>query len=356
MITPRTLDSYLLRQFFPIFLAALALFTMLVILIDLFFYLTRYMSNDADLSVILNISLYYIPKSLSYALPVSLLFATAFTLGDLGTKNELTTVIGSGIPFWRFSLSLIVLGITAAIFAFIFEDHAVIPTLREKNRLNREVLGTAAFNLSSIVIKSEGGRLIYSVDYYEIETMSLYGITIIELEEHRLHAIFHAPMAQWNGNAWSFSEPISYAWDNGFLRPVTVYNTDRFREEPEIFRRGSIAPEDLKIRDLRLLIRDLNRAGLPTASAITDLYQRFSFPAVSFIVIVISLAVSGRFKKNILLLSLLASLGTAVIFYVIRMLTVMSAQSGIITPFWGAWTPVLVCTAAGIIMLKRSKT
>jgi len=356
MITLRTLDRYLLRQFFPIFFAALALFTMLVILIDLFFYLTRYMSNDADLSIILNISFFYIPKSLSYALPVSLLFATAYTLGDLGTKNELTTIIGSGIPFWRFSLSLILLGIAASFFAFFFEDHAVIPALREKNRLNREVLGTATLNLSSIVIKSDGGSLIYSVDYYEVETMSLYGITIIELDEHRLNSIFHAPMAQWNESAWSFSDPISYSWDNGFLRPESVFNTDRFSEKPEIFRRGSIDPEDLKIRDLRLLIKDLNRAGLPTASAITDYHQRFSFPAVSFIVIIISLAVSGRFKKNILLLSLLASLGTAVIFYVIRMLTVMSAQSGIIAPFWGAWTPVFFCTTAGIIMLKRSKT
>ena len=96
---PITLDRYLVRQFFPVFLAALALFAMMVVLIDLFLYLTRYLSNGAALSAILKTSLFYIPKSISYALPISLLFASAYTLGDLSAKNELLTVLGSGVPF-----------------------------------------------------------------------------------------------------------------------------------------------------------------------------------------------------------------------------------------------------------------
>ena len=357
---PITLDRYLLQQFFPVFLAALSLFSMLVLLIDLFLNLTRYLSNGATLFAVLKVSLFYIPKSISYAIPVSLLFASAFTLGDLSAKNELSTILGSGIPFWRFCLSLIVLGIAFSFFAFFFEDLAVIPTLRQKNLMSRELLGTYQENQSRIVIKLEEGRLLYSVDYYNSFTQTLNGITIIELDENKkLKAMAYASSAEWNEDSWLFSNPLFYTWDEGFFRPsnmerdkIAALLSEQYREEPETFRRSSVSASDLNARDVAMLIKDLRRAGLPTASARADYYHRFSFSAVSFVVIFLSLTVSGRFKKNVLLLSLLASLGTAVIFYVVEMISMMSAQAGILAPFWGAWSPVIVCTAAGFLLLR----
>ena len=224
--------------------------------------------------------------------------------------------------------------------------------------MNRELLKSVTENFSNIVIKLENGRLVYMVDYYDPASQSLNGVTIIEMNENkRLHSILYAPRAEWTGSGWNFSGALYYAWDQGFLRPLSAeINTEKYREEPETFRRSSVSAEDLNARDAAMLIRDLRRAGLPVASALTDYHHRFSFSAVSFVVIFLSLTVSGRFKKNTLLLSLLASLGTAVIYYVIEMLSLMSARSGILNPLWGAWLPVLVCTAAGFILLKTAET
>jgi lipopolysaccharide export system permease protein len=351
-----TVDRYLLRQFFPIFLSALALFMMLVLLIDLFFYLVRYLANDADIVSILRVSLYYIPKSFSYALPVSLLFASSYTLGDLGAKNELITMLGAGMPFWRFCLSLVLIGIIASFFAFFFEDHAVIPALRRKNELNRELLHNNTENISGVVIKLRGGRLIYAVDYFDNSLQTLNGVTILELDgEGNFISMISTPRASWSGTFWSFSDPLIYKWDRGFLRPFAYEEGEQYDENPETFRRSAVSAADLKSKDAALLIRDLKRAGLPVAAARTDYYRRFSFSAVSFVVIFLSLAMSGRFKKNILLLSLLASLGSAVIFYVIEMITMMSAKAGLLSPLLGAWTPVFICTAAAFVLLRYSR-
>ncbi|MCL1929261.1 MAG: LptF/LptG family permease [Treponema sp.] len=364
LIKPKTLDYYLMRQFFPVFIAALSLFSMLVLLLDLFLNLTRFLSNGAGLLAILKVSLLYVPKCISYALPVSLLFASAFTLGDLSTKNELSTILGSGIPFWRFTVSFIILGIILSFFAFFFEDIAVIPTLRQKNRMSRKLLGTYTENQSRIVIKLEGGQLIYSVDFFDASSQILSGVTIIELDEKRkLNSMVYASRAEWQGDSWLFVSPVLYNWDKGFLRPsnadsgkIAGHLAEKYREDPETFRRSSVVASDLNTRDAAMLIKDLRRAGLPTSAALADYYHRFSFSAVSFVVIFLSLTVSGRFKKNILLLSLLASLGTAVIYYVIEMLSMMSAQAGIMHPFWGAWTPVFVCTAAGFFLLRSAES
>jgi lipopolysaccharide export system permease protein len=64
----------------------------------------------------------------------------------------------------------------------------------------------------------------------------------------------------------------------------------------------------------------------------------------------------GRFKKNILLMSLLTSLGAAVLFYVTEMISMMMAKLGYIPPIVGAWFPVLMFIVAGVLLLWNAKT
>jgi lipopolysaccharide export system permease protein len=106
----------------------------------------------------------------------------------------------------------------------------------------------------------------------------------------------------------------------------------------------------------RLLVQDLKAAGLPYIQAQADFYHRFSFSVVSAIVMILSISMGGRFRKNILLMSLLASLSAAVVFYVMEMITMMMARLGYIPTFIGAWFPVIVFIAIGILLLKGAKT
>jgi lipopolysaccharide export system permease protein len=155
------LDRYLVRQFFPIFFVAVSMFVFILLLIDLFSNLVRYLNNEVSFKTIMQISFFFIPKSFSYAMPISLLFAAAYTLGDLYARNELTTVFSSGIPFWRFSISLVVIGLFASVFSFFLDDILVIPTLKIKNDLSRRALKQhVTENNSDIVIKTKNGRLI----------------------------------------------------------------------------------------------------------------------------------------------------------------------------------------------------
>jgi lipopolysaccharide export system permease protein len=71
---------------------------------------------------------------------------------------------------------------------------------------------------------------------------------------------------------------------------------------------------------------------------------------------ILSISMGGRFRKNILLMSLLASLSAAVVFYVIEMITMMMAKLGYIPTPVGAWFPVVVFIALGLLLLKGAKT
>jgi len=353
-----TLDRYLLRQFFPIFFVAGGMFMMLLSLIDLFANLVRYLNYEVPFSQIMKISLYYLPKSFSFALPISLLFASAYTLGDLYARNELTSIFSSGIPFWRFSLPLVFVGLLTSFFSFYFDDRVVIPTLRAKNELSRHYLHQVSVeNNADIVIKARSGRLTYSVDYFDTATEALNGLSIIEQDENGdFVSLIRAPRAEWNGEYWELSNPLIYQWENGMLRASPLPDTDVYRENPDIFRRNAVHVEELPARDAGLLVKDLRSAGLPYIEALAEYYHRFSFATVSLVVMVLSITMGGRFRKNILLMSLLASLSAAVVFYVMEMITMMMAKLGYIHPFIGAWFPVVVFIILGLVLLRSAKT
>jgi lipopolysaccharide export system permease protein len=64
----------------------------------------------------------------------------------------------------------------------------------------------------------------------------------------------------------------------------------------------------------------------------------------------------GRFRKNILLMSLFASLSVAVVYYIAEMLSMTMAGLNYIHPFIGAWFPVLFFLFIGVILVRGAKT
>jgi lipopolysaccharide export system permease protein len=334
------------------------MFAFLVSLIELFANLWRYLQFEIAPGEILRVTLYYLPKSFSYALPVSLLFAAAYTLGDLYGKNELTSIFSSGIPFWRFSVSLLVIGVIASVFSFFFDDLAVIPTLKIKNELSRLLLHQQRTeNNSDIVVKARGGALVYSVDFYDHAEKTLNGVVIVELDEDgRFLSLIRSPRALWTDGYWQFSNAIIYEWEGNLLKTRPWPGSDAYREEPGVFSRGAVENGELQVRDAALHIAYLRGAGLPHIEALADYHHRFSFSAASFVVMILSISMGGRFRKNILLMSLLASLVSAVVYYVIEMISMMMGKLGYIPAAAGAWFPVLFFVILGILLVRGVKT
>ena len=247
-----TLDRYLVKQFIPVFLIAVSMFVLLLSLIDLFMNLARYLSYEVAPLDIFRVCVFYLPKSFSYALPVSLLFAAAYTLGELFSRNELTSVFASGIPFWRFSVAFLVIGFAASIFAFFFDDLLVIPTLRMKNELSGILLRQQRSEFQSdIVVKTRGGQLIYAVDYFDSESRIMYGVQIIQQDENGgIVSIIRAQRGIWRDGYWEFTYPVIYEWtDDGFMRYRSFVNNDEYREDPDTFRRNLVNAEELRFLD-----------------------------------------------------------------------------------------------------------
>lgn len=360
----KTLHFMLLRGFVPVLLIATAFFVTILQLVDLFEDITTYIDREVPFTEVFRVQLLYLPRSLHFALPMSLLFAVAFTLGTLYSRNELIAVFGSGVSLAGFVLPLVVTGLALSAAAFFFEEHVVIDTLTRKNELERELINVSSSRSNSNVTRLGGSsRVVYHADFFNDETSTLTGVVLVERSESgEVTTIVSARTARWNGSTWEVQTARIFERDpddpaSGFVeRFASSERLDSFTLTPSAFQRVGRNIDEMRLEEARLWIESQRSAGQPYREDLTKYHERFSFALTPFVVVMIATAVGGRFRKNILLMSLLVSLSVSVVYYVTQMICGLLAYSGYLSPIFGAWAGVLLFVLVGVGLMRLSRT
>ncbi len=131
---------------------------------------------------------------------------------------------------------------------------------------------------------------------------------------------------------------------------------ERLSEGYEVFQSNVKNIQDVNAKQAKNYIEHLKRAGLPYQEELSEYYKKFAFPAVVFIVVFLSIGISGKSRKNVLLISLSLSVAAAVLFYVTQMVTMILAAGGYISPLMGAWFPVFLFIIISIVLLYYART
>lgn len=355
-------DRLLLKSFLPVFFLALAFFVLIIQLMDLFANLVRYLNLEVPVSEIVRVQILFLPRAISFALPVAVLFAAAFALGSLYSNNELIAVFSSGVPYWRFSASLIVVGLVLSVGLFLFQEYVVIETFREKNEETRRLLNiTRSFSNPNVTVRSADGRHIYSAEYYNDRTQELSrALLLIRGPSGEFLERIDAERASWSEetNSWEFQRGTRFIHVDGEIVSESFdrYAQPEFRIAPSRFQRSGTTVDELRYDEAKEWVFGLRDAGQEYRQPLTAYYGRFSFALTPFIVVLLAGGVGGRFRKNVLLMSLFVSLVTSVVYYVTGMVAEIMAGDAIIPPIFGAWIGVVLFTALGIVLIRTTRT
>ncbi len=354
--------SMIAKAFIPVFVLSLVFFVLILELVDLFGSIWRYLNYDVPVTDILTVSLFYMPKCINFSIPIAMLFAISFSLGTFYSNNELIAVFGSGISLYRFIVPYLLFGLLFSGFMLFFEERVVIDTFQKKNDLARELLREQnTYSNTNVTVLSRNNSIVYHADYYNDTTKSLNGVIIIGRKDSgeflfRIDAL----NAKWDNGSWRMSEcRVFYPDENsGFITEEKKINYTRstLDEEPKTFKKNMRNVEEMKLYEAREWITSLKKAGLPHRAALTDYYKRISFSLTPLIVSLVACAIGGRFKKNILLLSLLLSLIISVFYYVLQMVLVLFAKLGIIQPLPGAWGTFVIFLFISFFLFKMART
>ncbi len=353
------LTRYLLSQFLFLFLLALIFFQFSIVLSDLLINLSKLVPMGIGLGEILTLSYLYLPQALSWSLSPSLLFSVSFVLGTLYAHNELVVVFGSGISLRRFTLPLFLIGLLASGFLFFWNDRGVIAAETQRQELNRSLQGFSNKNNTNVALLADAGRLLYSASFYNDQSKTLTGIILVWKKDDILIRRLDAEWAEWTKDRWVFhkvktyepmaGKPMSYRFDDQWSDPSIA-------DPPSSFQRKNVEMNELTFQQALDYVETLKRGGLPSAEAETDALQRISFSFSPFVVIWISAAIGGRFRKNILLMSVLISLLVSASYVILQMVFGLLSKTGALPPWVGAGIGVLVGAVVGFFLFTRART
>lgn len=362
-------ERYIFKKFFALFALAIIFSTLVLSLVDLFLNLWKFISNDVSPLQILTVFVLYMPKACLLALPLAVLFACSYVLSDLYAKNELTAIFASGTSLLRFCMPLLIASLLLSFASFCFENFIVVPSYHKKVTLQNELLKEEKNkNNENIVLVTKGGNIVYKADFYEAKSKTLYNLYVVYRDdEHIITNVLRANSANFDGAKWLCMEPVLYTVQNAFsedekiivtsgINAQKMLNALDLSESHESFENSSISVEEVSVFDAKAHIDYLRRAGLPYASALADYYKKFASPFIVFIVVFLSIGLSCKTRKNVLLVSLLLSLASAVSYYIMQMILMLCAQFEYLPSLAGAFLPVVLYTALSIVLLKFTRT
>lgn len=354
--------EYILRKLIPFFIGSLLAVALILNLVDLFMNISKYLEMQASMKDVFKIMVLFAPKTIWYAAPIAYLFSVTYILSDLYAANEMEALFASGVSLFRFVIPILVLAIGLSFGMFYLEDKVVVTTLEQKNTLQKQLLGEQeSANNDNIVVISDGGKLVYKAKRYRDAVKRLDNVYFIfRNDAMELDSIIFAPTALWNEDKtiWELENPTAYKNTGNTVELVAINTdyTDRLVESYEIFRRKTVNIENVNVEDAKIYINQRKKAGLPYHEQLSVYYKKFAFPFILFIAAFLAIGVTGKTRKNVLLISLSLSIVAVVLFYVFQMVTMVLAKTGVISPFMGAWLPDIVFTFIAIVLLKYSRT
>lgn len=354
---------YLFRKIIPLFMGTLLFFALVLNLVDLFINIATYLQNSCSVRDILMVMVYYAPKTFWYAVPVAILFSTSYALSEMYANNEITALFASGVSLFKFTAPILVVSLFMVFGLFVFENKFVVENYEKKVTLQNTLLKKVNNeNNNDVIVISDNGKIIYKAGRYTESNKRLQNLFVLFRDENKnLKAIVYSGLAQWSpeNEVWVLQSPIQYIPEDDTLKvmeEVEVQYLASLTESYEIFRKTNVDIQGVTAKDAKEYINHLKKAGLPYNEELSEYYKKYSFPFIIFIVVFLSIGLTGRTRKNVLLISLASCISASVLFYVSMMVTMVFAKHGYISAFMGAWSPVIFFTIVSVVLLRYSRT
>lgn len=355
----RTLDRYVLRQFFRIFAVCVFGVPILFIVIAFTDDLNNLLHDEVTGGDVFMHYAYQFPYHMLLAFPIACLIAAVFTVSSMTRHFEVTAAKAGGISFHRLvapmyaasiALSLVALGLTE-----------VIPGA---NQASAEAIGKGRAEgvRLSFVYRGDAGR------YYSIRRLTtLRG----EIERIRIDRegsgpdypsfSIDAPRAEWDSAAarWVLRDGTMRLLperDRTVSFRFAELHQATFTETPEELLAPPKEVDNMDYGELEAYIDALERSGSDTKKLRVELNLKIAFPFACFIIVLFGAPLANSTRHGGASISIGIALVTTMLFLMIIRIAEALGAGGTLPPMAAAWLPNAVFLGAGLIFNRRVQT
>ena len=351
----KILDRYIAFSVLKMAIAALGICTLLVLAVELFSQMNDYVTSQVGFATIMRLSVLAIPEYLMMCASLSFLFAVTFFLSQLEGNNEMIMLLNAGLSYRRECRPVLLTVAVVTILAFAFSQTLMTEAKSAHDRLSVELFGqSSTSDASDVTVSEAGGDYIINAAYYDESSRRLYSPILVAWdEEGRVAERIEARHADWDESlsCWVFHEGLSHKVEEKGLESVRfdILTLGDVRTEPEFFTQEARDISTMPATVALEYLRRLKEVDIESwHSAATDFISRLVSPFSILILTVISLLMNYRFKRNVFLFSIIQSLCTAVVYYVLQMLCSIMSSQAVVSPLTGALIPILAVLALSL--------
>ena len=307
--------------------------------------------------VLAKISIFRVPQLTERIMPFSVLVGAMSCYLTLSRRLELVVARAAGISAWQFIAPAV---ITALLFGAVATTiyNPVSAVLEEKSkRLESEVVGEVQSALQSgstgfwVRQKSADGAAIINAKTSRDQGANLGNLTIFTFDTAgQFQKRIEARSASLQDGYWELQDVRIYATDD----PLEVDDSYRLNTNltMEQVRESFATPETVPFWQLPTYIKMADRAGLEAAGYRLQYDELLARPFLLAAMVLLAASVSLRFFRfGGVQKMVLSGITAGFLLFVLSKITEDMSKSDLLSPVAAAWTPMLVGSLTGFVVL-----
>jgi lipopolysaccharide export system permease protein len=357
----RTLDRYVLRSWIRIFVITALGFPLVSIVINLIDFLEKWLSRGLTAGQIALSYFYSIPENVSLVMPAAVLFATVFTVGNLGRHSELTAAKAGGQSFYRLMLPIFLASIGATFLAIVVGELAPGSTARMNEIQNPDKDRSQVARYNFVYRANQGW--VYTIGSLDLASQTLRNLVLERQGDGGDYPdlAITADSATWN--------PADMSWQvwkgtSRFVRSPAKEQAFGFssmklnvmRETPADLLVEPKAPEEMRYAELGRYIEALRRSGNEVDKLVVEQALKLALPVTCLVIAIFGAPLAVTSPRSGTAMGIAIALGTTVVFLMMAQIAKAVGAGGVVNPYVAAWFPNALFMVAGLILLRRVQT
>jgi lipopolysaccharide export system permease protein len=299
-----------------------------------------------------------VPQLISRFLPFAVLLGTLITLATLNQNSEVVSMKAAGISAHQIIAPLVVASLGIAAFSFAFNERIVTranDTLSNWEKVDYGPVPRDRGIRPNVWVRWGDDLILAREVRGKGAATELRGLSIYDRNYETLKSIITAERATRAGNGWRLEKAETFDVARGTSQRSASLP---FGEglDPTQFTLASISADEQDFLTLRDSVRELKKAGRPTAELESGLWHKFSGPLSAVLMpLLAGVAAFGLARSGQLFLRAVIGMFLGFAYFVADNFALAMGNLGAYPPLLAAWAPFALFALIGETVLIRTE-
>ncbi|MDH7570502.1 MAG: LptF/LptG family permease, partial [Armatimonadota bacterium] len=323
----KILDRYLIRELVPPFFFGVAMFTSLFLGAAILPTLAKLFVQGGTLVEVGWLFALSLPQVVGFTVPMAVLLATLLGMMRLSSESEIVAILAGGISLRRISVPILAFAVVVAVFAYFFQDlvvpqsakryYLIVDTIRKRTQIELDesqvkLIPEPEKGPPRFIVYARRVRVGAAQGKGDPDTVTLVDVTIIEKnKEGRTQGLWAADEARYEVKTgdWSLVRAVYYnlltperlgrnAAGAKDVPPIEIKGLRVDLGPPKEFIQPKRRPDEMSLAELRQMIVNSRRNGLPTSQYEMKIHQRFAVPFAAVVFALVGVPLGLRRQRG----------------------------------------------------------